>query len=163
MIRKKKGFTLIELVLSIAILGVMAGCLYPFLLTAIESWILVRDETDLLYESRQALNTMTREIRQAKKVLSHSNTAFSFINMKDENVTFTREGKQLYVSKGPVKNALLSDKISSGDSGFVFTSLDSNGKPATKPDDIRMVRIQISLTQGESTPILESLVKIRNL
>jgi len=161
--KNAKGFTLIELVITMTILSVMAGSLYPFLMTAIDSWIFLKDETDLLYESRQALNTMEREVRQAKNILVVSKSTFSFSNVKNEVVTISRNGKQLFVSKGAIKNALLSEHLAAGDKGLVFSYLDADGKPAPQAGDVRSVRIQMSFKLGESNPTLESMVKIRNL
>jgi MSHA biogenesis protein MshO len=61
----QRGFTLIELVMVIVLLGVMAGVLTPFILSAMEAYTASRARADLVAKGRLALERMAREVRRA--------------------------------------------------------------------------------------------------
>lgn len=64
----KKGFTLIEILLYVAILGLLIGAVSAFLLFTIRSQAKTRQEREVLFEATRAMDSITREIQGADGV-----------------------------------------------------------------------------------------------
>ncbi|MBU2541059.1 MAG: type II secretion system GspH family protein [Candidatus Omnitrophica bacterium] len=60
---KTKGFTLIEMVISIAVLAIIAVVLTPIVLQSIDLFLMSRTQEVLANESRFAMNWMSEEIK----------------------------------------------------------------------------------------------------
>ncbi len=60
---KLKGFTLIEMVISIVVLGIVGAVLTPTISQAIDLFLMTRTQEVLARESRFALNWMSEEIK----------------------------------------------------------------------------------------------------
>lgn len=63
--KKHQGFTLIELVMVIVILGVIAGFSTQFVVTAVKSFASVSSKNTLLSRSRLSMDYMVRRLRNA--------------------------------------------------------------------------------------------------
>lgn len=63
--KRNHGFTLIEAVLVIVILGITAGLLAPLIASLVESYQLTRAQADLTARGRLALERIAREVRHA--------------------------------------------------------------------------------------------------
>lgn len=59
----KRGFTIVELVLVIALLGIEAFVLGPPLAAAVKEYVLVSSRRQTLAEARSAMDLMVKEIR----------------------------------------------------------------------------------------------------
>jgi prepilin-type N-terminal cleavage/methylation domain-containing protein len=68
-IKGSKGFTLIELIVVIIILGVVGVFTFQFLASGVQTYITMQKQKDLLDEGRLCLERMSREIRDAEEVL----------------------------------------------------------------------------------------------
>ena len=61
-----KGFTLIELIIVITIIGIITGVVGFILFGAVDAWMFKFNRADLLADGRLAVNRMVREIREIK-------------------------------------------------------------------------------------------------
>jgi len=76
LISNKKGFSLIELMVVVAILGLMVLGLVTFFTGGVRSWISGQSQLEAQRNARQAMDIMVREIREGK---SYSGTTSSII------------------------------------------------------------------------------------
>lgn len=160
----KRGFTLIELIMVITIVGIIGGVIAPFVANSINYWILVKDEREVISSARLALNRMVREIRQIKdtaSITAFTDTDFAFTRLKadgsEETVRFYQSGSSL------LRNTReLSDKLQ-GPGGLTFRYLDENGDTTGTQSDIRMVRVQLTLQSGDVAVTIRSLGRFRNI
>ena len=67
---KSNGFTLIELIITIVILGIIGVFTFEFITNSLELYITVRDGEDVARETRLALERMSREVRAATNIVS---------------------------------------------------------------------------------------------
>jgi prepilin-type N-terminal cleavage/methylation domain-containing protein len=75
----QKGFTLVEIVMVIVILGIIGGITFQFVGQGVELFKKSRDRKELYDQGRLALERMSREIRDAYEVTECSpGTSFSF-------------------------------------------------------------------------------------
>ena len=70
--RPKNGFTLIELVLTLALLGLILACLYSFYLAGLKSWQRGIEQAELQQSARIAMDTMIRELQKAEQFSLHN-------------------------------------------------------------------------------------------
>ena len=62
---KSAGFTLFEMVITIVLIGIMAGMIAPFFRQAGEMFADTRNRTELAAKGRLALERLSRELREA--------------------------------------------------------------------------------------------------
>jgi len=63
--KKSQGFTLIEMVIVIVLLGVIAGVMTPFILKTMQSYVASKARATLVSKGRLAIERLAREVRQA--------------------------------------------------------------------------------------------------
>jgi prepilin-type N-terminal cleavage/methylation domain-containing protein len=63
--RVKKGFTLVEVTVVLAVLGLMMAAISGVLISVQQGWQRQKDELDLIQNSRWAVEFMSNEVRQA--------------------------------------------------------------------------------------------------
>ncbi len=63
--RRTRGFTLVEMVTVIVLLGIVAGVLAPFIAKSIQAWHDSRARAELVARGRLAMERLAREVRQA--------------------------------------------------------------------------------------------------
>lgn len=64
--KKPRGYTLVEIMVMVAILGVLASIGAPLMINANRFFILNRTKVELQREARSAIALITRNLRQAK-------------------------------------------------------------------------------------------------
>ncbi len=89
--RRRRGVTLMELIMVVAITSILFGVAAPILLQANRQFIMVRTKLELQQEARGIMYVLTRAIRQAHSdsiTISHANDSQPFYS----KITFTKEG-----------------------------------------------------------------------
>ena len=101
--RGRAGYTLMELLMVVAILGIISSVGASVLLQANRYFIMTKTRIDLQKEARAALYLMTREIRQAQSntiVISNAPgqpfySKITFTKIQGNSLTFQQVGDQL--------------------------------------------------------------------
>ena len=78
MTKREQGFTLIEIVVTIVITGIIAYIFLNFFSLGTDSYTLIETRSDVLQDERIVLDRMVREIRQAATITITSATDISF-------------------------------------------------------------------------------------
>jgi prepilin-type N-terminal cleavage/methylation domain-containing protein len=159
-INNRKGFTIIELIIVIIIMGIVAGLTLPFIMNAVDSWFVFEANIDDLFSARLALSRMTREMRQLKSpgsITTFTSTQFSFTDINDNSISFQQSGASLLRNSDELTDNLQDP------GGLTFTYLDSDGNITSVKTDIRMAKIKIVLETGNGPLTVESLARFRNL
>jgi prepilin-type N-terminal cleavage/methylation domain-containing protein len=63
--RSIRGFTLIEMVVTIILIGIIAGMLAPFIKSSVDGFVVTRVRSDLTSKGHLLLERLNREIREA--------------------------------------------------------------------------------------------------
>ncbi|GAH61507.1 unnamed protein product [marine sediment metagenome] len=70
--KNQKGFSLIEMMVVVVILGLIVLGLVTFFTGGAKSWVAGQSQLKAQREARQAIDRMVREIREGKNVISSS-------------------------------------------------------------------------------------------
>lgn len=96
-----RGFTLIELVIVVVVLGILGGFTVSFLGNAVKTYILVREQENLYFEGTYIMERIARELNDAQTIAipvsaTPDNTLrFTRRHPSSVDVSFSQSGRQL--------------------------------------------------------------------
>lgn len=158
--RKRYGFTLIEAVMVIALIGIISVGIGSFILTATQAWVLITGREAAINTSRTAMNRMTAEMRRIMRpsaIIVANPAECQFTDLDGQTIDYRQDGANL------MRNA---DILAAGletPSGLAFTYLDGSGEVTAVVTNVRSIRVRLSLVSGTQRAALESSARIRNL
>jgi prepilin-type N-terminal cleavage/methylation domain-containing protein len=158
----KRGFTLIEAVIVIVMVGLIALLVGNFIITSLQAWLLVSTRSSAFSSARVAMNRMVAEmknINRPQSIYLMQTSECRFLNISMEEIDFKQSGTNLLRNEDILVTNLASPE------GLRFTYLNENGQPVASDDilDIKSIRIWLSLTLANQRVTLESAARIRNL
>ena len=150
--RRHEGFTLIELVITIVLVGIMAGIGALLLREGTRAYISADVRADLTNQGRVAIERMAREIREIRSRTNAdipgccSATTLSFNDIAGNPIAYD-------VAGSTVRRNLTA--LASGDAvSLSFTYYQSNGTPAVTAATVWVIQIDLTVTKnGESQPL----------
>jgi prepilin-type N-terminal cleavage/methylation domain-containing protein len=163
---QSQGFTLIEVVIVVVIVGILAAVIAPPLMEGTKSWIFVSISKDLGQQSRIAMERVVREIRGTGRkadntpcISSATASTFTFSGANGDlvncnSVSFTLSGTQLL--RG---SAILAENVSS----FQITYYTNANVVTSTGSAIRRVSIAMTLSTGGQSVVSDSEVNLRNM
>lgn len=145
-----RGFTLIEMVMVIVILGILAGLTAPIFSQGLTAARLTTENLHTLAKLRYATERLAREIRQINyngsgydvSTMTTSSLAFTKADTVNTTVSITSSGSNLTLAYGtPSASGLLSDEVSS----LNFAYYDVNGAVTASSAALAFVEIDLTL------------------
>ncbi len=135
---KQKGFSLIEMMVVVAILGLIVLGLVTFFTGGAKSWVAGQSQLEAQRNARQAMDRMVREIREGSNISSGSEISVTVDipplgGSSAYSVTYALFGTTIQRIKNLTSNPLIDNvlKISEED---IFEYYDSNGVKYDSPD-----------------------------
>lgn len=175
--RNKKNadsLTLIELVITITITGILAVGLGKFIIQAVDTWDFVSDRSDLVNRARFGVMRMGRDIRQASSINAATAIRLDFIRGDSSGGALMRYryvagNNRIVYRLDENGNGNLNDESDRlflpGVTAFQFSYFDNTGTDITPPADLSAVyriRIQLTLAVGGRTMPLNYEIFLRN-
>ena len=170
---RKKGVTLLELVLVMVIVGIIAGVSSLYIRETVDLYRFMTFRSELVSQSRLALMTMAREIRQLRDnfaVTEAGAGAFRFSDIHetlDKTIRYSLSGNQLKRTLYDETGTQTADNVlASGVTALQFLYYDELGQqitPVLSPTNIYWVKISITVASGTQTKTLTTMVHPRNL
>ena len=115
---KNKGTTLIELILYVAILTVLLGGAFKFILDVVTVRYKAENNRDIIYNSRFISNVIEREIKNAKTISSSGNK-----NLSTDTAVISETSNNLFLNSKQLNSSTISVN-----SNFVVTTSGTNSK-----------------------------------
>ena len=131
-IKNQKGFSLIEMMVVVVILGLIVLGLVTFFTGGAKSWVAGQSQLEAQRNARQAMDRMVREIREGKNVISGSNTSKIKVDYLDsfakDPVTYQLNGTILEREVNSNSNPVINNV-----QNLSFKYLDSSGAEVIPP------------------------------
>ena len=103
-INNQKGFSLIEMMVVVVILGLIVLGLVTFFTGGTKSWVAGQYQLKAQREARQAIDRMVREIREASEVTTNTDTKIIFNTPWETGVTYELSGNTINRNSNPLIN-----------------------------------------------------------
>lgn len=164
----KKSFTLIELVISIALLSVLAGAGAWVLVVGVKAWVSDQDRARIRQDCTLALEMMVRDLSQASNFTSATGSAVAFSSFDNngtaQTVAFSIDGSNNLTRTVNGTAHMLVPNASS----LTFAYVDNNNNPLATPvpsgnlANIRVVTPTLTMSASNETFTLSSSAFARN-
>lgn len=119
---KQKGFTLIEMMIVVALLGILGYGVVTFFTNTFRTWWQTSQQIDAQQKARVAMDEMTRFIRQARPVVNivvgqqagePANTMITFPHIDGRQISYYQSGDSLKrVVNGTTTDVIPEDLVS---------------------------------------------------
>lgn len=152
----KKGFTLIEIIVSLLLLGVVVAVLGLSTVNMVKSFLFSGKNADTLLKGQIAIARIEKELNNLKQVTASSANSITFTSYRDAaSRTIKISGTNLLLSENGV-DFVLTDQVSSFslkyyDKNFVETKFGTPLQPAWLSTS-RIIEVNLVLTGAESIP-----------
>jgi prepilin-type N-terminal cleavage/methylation domain-containing protein len=134
--KKPNGFTLVELVLTISLLGIIVVVSGILMGRGLEAYRLVSARTDSVHQARYALVRLQKELEALREVRTASPNRIVFLDSGMREVEFRYEGGLLYRGAD-----ILSDRVTS----LAMTYYRDNGNETSAAPQVRRIHLDMTV------------------
>jgi len=103
-IKNQKGFSLIEMMVVVVILGLIVLGLVTFFTGGAKSWVAGQSQLEAQRNARQAMDRMVREIREGSEITTDTDTKIIFDTPWVTEITYELLVNTLYRNNTPLIN-----------------------------------------------------------
>jgi len=166
--QNQKGFSLIEMMVVVVILGVIVLALVTFFTGGTKSWVAGQSQLKAQREARQAIDRMVREIREGNEIKSNSDSYSVTVYIPPFPIEGIDERYVFYALSGTTLqrdgNPLIDNVQINGES--IFKYYNNDGTEVNPPDStVSKVHINLKVdVDKDSNPdiTLNTDVNLRN-
>ena len=159
--RRHHGFTLIEAILSIVLIGIVTISVGNLMVTGLSSYSLITDRREALQEARLAVNMMTNElayiVNPATGITAISSPSITFTPATGGSVTYSVTGGNL------LRGTQTLAKNVTSNTGFAFYT--AGGGTTANPAQVYRIHIAVEVDTGVAAHgkvMINSNVYLRN-
>jgi prepilin-type N-terminal cleavage/methylation domain-containing protein len=154
--KRISGFTLIEIVIVLVLLGILSTITAPLLLKSAEAANISGDTSNVLSQGRLALTRMSRELRNMRSISS------SDLTMAASQIVFTMVDGTAITYSYSGGNVLRNSQTLTPANSLSFAYYDANGAVTAVNANVRYITVSFSITENSSTEDFVSTVYLRN-
>ncbi|HWR73764.1 MAG TPA: prepilin-type N-terminal cleavage/methylation domain-containing protein [Nitrospirota bacterium] len=163
---RSKGFTLIEIVVTIVLVGIVTGIAAMIIMQGAQSYSIEQSRGEAHQQARFALERMAREIRlirsrTASDISTWNNVALEYFDINGTQIGFQLSGGNIQRRENGGAWQTLATGISTPGADF-FTYFDTTGNPPAVVTSLWTVQIDLIAAQGLETLTLRTTVHPRN-
>jgi prepilin-type N-terminal cleavage/methylation domain-containing protein len=159
-----KGFTLVEIVITIVLIGILSGIAAMIILQGVRAYSDEQTRSDVHYQARLAVERMAREIRMTRSTTDI--TTFTASDLRFTKVDGSISGFNWSNPTLNRWNGAGNDVLASGVTAFSFSYYRNDGVTlAALPADLSLlwfIDISMTDTQGSETLQMRTRVHPRN-
>lgn len=164
-IRHSKGFTLIEMVITIVIVGIISGIAAMIILESMTAYSKGKNLSDVHYQARLAMERMTREIRTVRQpgeigtvaigtITGNPTSSLIFTDLTGTNITYALGGTTLNRTPGGT--------LATGVTTLQFRHYDDTNTLTTVAASVWTIEIFMTDTQGTDSLQMRTRIHPRN-
>ncbi len=155
MIKKMRGFTLLELIVAIVLMGIISVVISRVLLNGYQHFLTAQNISETDWKGFLVLSRLVDDIhtiRTPEDISTIAATQLTFTNTSNSTV-------QYQLSSGTVfRNGLA---LATGVQGFALSYLDKNGSATGTVSAVRFIVISVTLTQDNLTQSFSTVAAVR--
>jgi len=147
--KNNRGFTLIELIVTLGLVGIIISIIMSFLMVNLKSYETISIQSELQYQSQYMINFMTNKILEAEKYEGTTDNIITFKHDGDKKFSFeVNESSELIfkdvdgeeITLGGNVTELIIKTSSGGSSGveITLTLIDGKSKPCIAKQSVYM-------------------------
>ena len=155
----RRGFSLIELIVVIVILGIIGGFLSTSIYEGSHAYIDLRSRSANVADAHQALELMGREIQEIRTATSADITTLTASSLAFTDITAASVSYAFSGSTLTRNSQTLMDRLSA----FSFAYYKSDGTTAAAAADVWSVGVSLTVTRSGRELTLRTRVFPRNL
>lgn len=171
----KKGYTLLEMILVIVIVGILAVVIGMPLIQGSLAWQSVNSRKDAIQQARLGLDRMVREIRNVQRTAADqpnmtdvTSTCVNYIDLNGQQVVYRSNAGTIQRGSGGTCGAPTgATTLVSNVTGFTITCYNSSNAvvvcSAANAPNVRRLMLNMSVAIGAETVTLTSQVVFRSL
>lgn len=156
-IRKAKGFTLLEVLVSMLVIAAIAATSANFLASAFTGYFTGINSTGLSLEAAVAMKRMDLELKKAVSFSTINANQVTFTTLDGQTITYNLSGTTL---NRTVTTAL---PLASSVTALTFNYYNSNFVVTATPTAVRAVTYSLTISNGSQTVSLINTVYIANM
>lgn len=165
MIKNNKGFTIIEIIMAIVIVGILAGASSMYIMETVNLWRFLSFRNESVSQGRAAMVRMAREIRGLASITTAGPSELQFDDLAGTTINYQLSGGNI------LRNARV---LANDAQNLQFCYYNSNSSPACSPlcscsvdsadlNDIKRISIELTVQSGSQTKTLRTQIWPRNL
>jgi len=162
---ERSGYTLVEAIVVFMIVAILSFGIGSFIVSSVRLWAFVSGRQSATKISQAALNRMVNEIKKIPRgagLLKMTTSEVQFTNYDSANsIDFQQNGSNLLRISGSNNNILAAGLLTPAGKGLTFTYLNSSEAVTANSQEVRSVRVLLSLAAGGQTVTLETSARIR--
>ena len=161
--KNQKGFSLIELMVVVVILGLIVLGLVTFFTGGTKAWVAGQSQLEAQRNARQAMDRMVREIREGKNVHEDSNDTKIIIIYSDDT---TKKYEKVSYTLKEGSSSLINNLIEKNYTTYpIFRYYNETGVVIPDGNNVSKVHIELEIdVDKDKNPdiTLNSDIKLRN-
>ena len=161
--KRQRGFTLIELIVTMTVISILATALAPMLLSGVELANVAYDTKGISSQGRVTLELMAQDIRNTKSGVSGANittgaNSLTVNTLTGKAISFNKNGTDLIRAVNGT-NSTLANNITN----LNFTYYTIGGTTTTAASLVRFVKLSFTMHQGVVSQTFTLIVALRNI
>jgi prepilin-type N-terminal cleavage/methylation domain-containing protein len=156
--KRKKGFTLIESVMAIVLIGIISLVFSAYINESFRAWVFMGQEKQATFQSEAAVTRIIKEIKRIQHntaITTWTSTTLTFTNLDAITITFTQTGTNLMMNS----DVLMQNLANPG--GLAFTYLKADGATAAAVNEVSLIKVRLKALINGRTYVNESAAYFR--
>ena len=142
--RKQGGHTLIEVVMSIALMGVIAGIFISTIVDGARTYAFIESQNEAAVTAKFALKRLLMDTRNVREIHSADSTNITFTNAFSEDMQFALNSNIIEMSDDGGTNFYpLAENVNTFNLDYYDNLNTLLAKPVANPDDIYAISISL--------------------
>jgi len=159
---KQKGYTLIEIIMSIVLMGIISGIFISTIVEGSRTYAFIESEYEAAFTAKFALKRLLLECRNASLIYSADKPEIDFQNCYGEHIVFKYSGNTITISdNGGADNYPLCENAKY----FSFMYFDNQNNqlsvPVDNPSEIQSISISLETEKNGITFPVKGKVYLR--
>lgn len=156
-----KGFSLIEVIIALAIIMVVSGSIISFLLAGSRSYSSVITTTDLQKEAQLVMNQISDIVISAEKEVRYTGSTLEVINENEKyEISYVPAEKKIYYKKSVIDTMSRSFELK--ENVLMAENVTAFSADVVRAEGKNKIRVKMKLKNNSQSYVKEEIITPRN-